>query len=72
MKDVKSNYICVRVTRACGHLILHNLNLEIHSTIALGLTIHPLKNGQSIYNGKIFGQFGERSTKLNAYSKAIW
>ena len=37
-----------------------------------GLTIHSLKNGQSIYNGKIFGQFGERSTKLNAYSKAIW
>lgn len=30
-----------------------------------------LKNGQSIYIGKIFGQFGARSTKQNAYSKTI-
>ena len=43
--------------------------LEMHSTD--GAIINS-KNGQSIYNGKIFGQFGERSTKLNAYTKAIW
>lgn len=32
MKDVKSNYICVRVTTSMWNLTLHNLNLEIHST----------------------------------------
>lgn len=31
-----------------------------------------LKNGQSIYNGKIFGQFAERPKKPNAYFRAMW
>lgn len=54
------------------NLILHNLNLKIHSTAFNEMHPLALKNGQSVYIGKIFGQFEVCLTKLNAYFKAMW
>lgn len=61
----KSNYKYVEFN-------LTQLKFEIAFNVFNGWPSTSSKNGQSVYIGKIFGQFRVRSTKLNAYSKAIW